>query len=103
MSEYVRAIGVTDGRDDRCAAVRRQVTSEVVHARAAEHERNQEAEVVCGVAVSRGPVDRHRERTGSEIGFRIGEGSVMWIEDVGVEHVTRIAEERTRNPRDVPD
>ena len=71
---------------------------------ARQDESDEHREVVRGVRVSAGqPVHRHRQRTGAEVGFGIGQRRAVWIENVRVEDMPRILDERAGHPGDVPD
>ena len=101
--EDVRAERERDGGNGGRAAIARQVLHQVVHADDAEAESEQHDEVVRRVRILRRPVDGNREEARAEIVLRVCERAAMRIEDVRVEHVQRIHDERPRDPGDVPD
>jgi len=102
VGEDVRTKRERDRRDDCGAAVARQVPHQEVHPDRAQHEAAQDRDVQRGVRIARQPVRRKREDARAEIGFRVRERAPVRIENVGVEHVHRIDDERPRDPRHVP-
>ena len=66
-------------------------------------ERGHHREVVREVRIPRQPVRGDRQGAGAEVVLRVGERVTMGVEDVGVEDVERIDDERARDPCDVPD
>ena len=93
---------VTPTRDFR-APIAHKIPDQVIAARGREHHRQDEGKVEGEVRIARGPVRRDRERASPEIGFRVDERPLMRVEDVGVEDVRRIDDQRARHPRHVPD
>ena len=55
------------------------------------------------VRIARQPVDRHRQRAGGEVALRVHERPRPGVEDVRVENLLRMGEQRVRHPGDVPD
>ena len=53
--------------------------------------------IVCG------PVDGNRQGAGTQVALGVCEGPSMGVEDVGVEDVQRIENQRAGDPGDVPD
>ena len=102
MTEDVRTIGKTEGAHDRCPPVVYQIPDQIIRADRAQHERQQDDKVVRGVGVARQPVDGGAERARHEVGFRVDERPAVREEDIGVEHVDRIVDERVGDPGHVP-
>ena len=103
VREHKRAEREADGRDGRAPPIACQVSNQVVGADRGQQEREQHGGIVRGVRISRGPIDGNRERAGREIGLGVREGARVRVEDVGVEEVAGIGDERSGDPRHVPD
>ena len=101
--EHVRAKSERDRRDRRGATVAHQIPDQVIAARGAKHHRQHEDEVEREVRIARRPVRWNRQRAGAQVGFRVDERPLMRIENIGVEHMRWIDDQRARHPRYVPD
>ena len=103
MGEDIRTIPEADGCNRSRAPVSGEVSNEIIGAGRAEHEGQEDHEVVRRVRVAGRPVHRNREDAGTKVALGVRERPSMWMKDIGVEHVHRIEDERSGDPGDVPD
>jgi hypothetical protein len=66
-------------------------------------EDGEHSRVVRDERVARRPVSRRGQHTSHEVRFRVQERAAMRIEDVRVEQMHRIGDDRPRHPRHVPE
>ena len=103
VRHHVRAERVDDRAGRRGTPIAGQVAEQQIRADEARSERGEQHDVQREPGVARGPVDRDAERARQQVGLGIRQRRLVRIEDVGVEEVQGIGDERARDPRDVPD
>ena len=103
MRRGIRAEGIGDGGDHAGAGRTSQAPHQRPHREEREQQRDQNRRIVCGQRIVREGVHRGGEHPRHKIHLGVGQGMRMREENVGVEKLARVVDERVRHPRDVPD